>query len=71
MITVWQFSGSDQLTLTWFLHSMFNWTVPFLSLLACLILAIATVALYFIPLRYIVLLWGKSDMILLLAGSAR
>ncbi|XP_021091246.1 multiple C2 and transmembrane domain-containing protein 2 isoform X2 [Mesocricetus auratus] len=40
------------------IKNMFNWTVPFLSLLACLILAIATVALYFIPLRYIVLLWG-------------
>ncbi|KAK7822164.1 hypothetical protein U0070_000728 [Myodes glareolus] len=53
------------------IKNMFNWTVPFLSLLACLILAIATVALYFIPLRYIVLLWGKSDMILLLAGSSR
>ncbi|XP_051062450.1 multiple C2 and transmembrane domain-containing protein 2 [Phodopus roborovskii] len=40
------------------IKNMFNWTVPFLSLLACLILAIATVVLYFIPLRYIVLLWG-------------
>ncbi|XP_018110786.1 multiple C2 and transmembrane domain-containing protein 2 [Xenopus laevis] len=36
----------------------FNWSVPFLSLLACLILSIATVLLYFIPLRYIVLIWG-------------
>uniref|UniRef100_A0A8C6QDS0 Multiple C2 and transmembrane domain-containing protein 2 n=1 Tax=Nannospalax galili TaxID=1026970 RepID=A0A8C6QDS0_NANGA len=40
------------------IKNMFNWTVPFLSLLACLILAIATVALYFVPLRYIVLIWG-------------
>ncbi|XP_050005084.1 multiple C2 and transmembrane domain-containing protein 2 isoform X1 [Alexandromys fortis] len=40
------------------IKNMFNWTVPFLSLLACLILVIATVALYFIPLRYIILLWG-------------
>ncbi|XP_038169350.1 multiple C2 and transmembrane domain-containing protein 2 [Arvicola amphibius] len=40
------------------IKNMFNWTVPFLSLLACVILAIATVVLYFIPLRYIVLLWG-------------
>ncbi|XP_059128984.1 multiple C2 and transmembrane domain-containing protein 2 isoform X2 [Peromyscus eremicus] len=40
------------------IKNVFNWTVPFLSLLACLILAVATVALYFIPLRYIVLLWG-------------
>lgn len=41
-----------------FLRSTFNWTVPFLSFLACLVLAAATVALYFIPLRYIVLIWG-------------
>ncbi|CAO2614231.1 Multiple C2 and transmembrane domain-containing protein 2 [Lemmus lemmus] len=40
------------------IKNLFNWTVPFLSLLACLILVIATVALYFIPLRYIILLWG-------------
>lgn len=40
------------------IKNTFNWTVPFLSLLACLILAIATVVLYFIPLRYIILLWG-------------
>ncbi|XP_029431114.1 multiple C2 and transmembrane domain-containing protein 2 isoform X2 [Rhinatrema bivittatum] len=36
----------------------FNWTVPFLSLLACLILAVATIILYFIPLRYLILIWG-------------
>lgn len=35
-----------------------NWTVPFLSVLACLFLAAATVILYFIPLRYIILIWG-------------
>ncbi|GAB1292209.1 Multiple C2 and transmembrane domain-containing protein 2 [Apodemus speciosus] len=40
------------------IKNVFNWTVPFLSLLACLILAITTVVLYFIPLRYIILLWG-------------
>ncbi|ELW70734.1 Multiple C2 and transmembrane domain-containing protein 2 [Tupaia chinensis] len=40
------------------IKNTFNWTVPFLSSLACLILAVATVALYFIPLRYIVLIWG-------------
>ncbi|XP_060040094.1 multiple C2 and transmembrane domain-containing protein 2-like [Erinaceus europaeus] len=42
----------------WFIYSTFNWTVPFLSFLACLILAVATVTLYLIPLRYIVLIWG-------------
>lgn len=38
---------------------MFNWSVPFLSCLACLVLFVATVLLYLIPLRYIVLIWGK------------
>ncbi|KAK1784867.1 hypothetical protein P4O66_018304 [Electrophorus voltai] len=38
----------------------FNWSVPFLSLLACCILIIATAALYYFPLRYIVLLWGVN-----------
>lgn len=41
------------------LYSTLNWTVPFLSILACLFLAAATVVLYFIPLRYIILIWGK------------
>ncbi|XP_036417637.1 multiple C2 and transmembrane domain-containing protein 2 [Colossoma macropomum] len=36
----------------------FNWSVPFLSFLACVVLFTATAALYYIPLRYIVLLWG-------------
>ncbi|XP_051484573.1 multiple C2 and transmembrane domain-containing protein 2 [Apus apus] len=40
------------------IKNTFNWTVPFLSVLACLVLAVATVVLYFIPLRYIVLIWG-------------
>ncbi|KAI4889043.1 hypothetical protein NFI96_023802 [Prochilodus magdalenae] len=37
----------------------FNWSVPFLSILACVVLFTATVALYYIPLRYIVLLWDQ------------
>ncbi|XP_040825006.1 multiple C2 and transmembrane domain-containing protein 2 isoform X2 [Ochotona curzoniae] len=40
------------------IKNTFNWTVPFLSLLACLVLAGATISLYFIPLRYIILIWG-------------
>ncbi|KFV66227.1 Multiple C2 and transmembrane domain-containing protein 2, partial [Dryobates pubescens] len=40
------------------IKNTFNWTVPFLSVLACLVLVAATVILYFIPLRYIVLIWG-------------
>lgn len=36
----------------------FNWTVPFLSWLAIVALCVFTAILYFIPLRYIVLVWG-------------
>ncbi|KAJ8281251.1 hypothetical protein GJAV_G00065330 [Gymnothorax javanicus] len=38
----------------------FNWSVPFLSTLACLILTVAMVFTYFVPLRYIVLIWGVN-----------
>lgn len=38
--------------------NIFNWSVPFLSCLACLVLFVATALLYFIPLRYLVLIWG-------------
>lgn len=41
------------------LCSTFNWTVPFLSWLAIVALGVATIILYFIPLRYIVLAWGE------------
>uniref|UniRef100_A0A8D0H314 Multiple C2 and transmembrane domain containing 2 n=1 Tax=Sphenodon punctatus TaxID=8508 RepID=A0A8D0H314_SPHPU len=40
------------------IKNTFNWTVPFLSVLACLVLAAATIILYLIPLRYIILIWG-------------
>ncbi|XP_030045581.1 multiple C2 and transmembrane domain-containing protein 2 [Microcaecilia unicolor] len=40
------------------IKNTFNWTVPFLSLLACSVLTVATIILYFIPLRYIILIWG-------------
>uniref|UniRef100_A0A8C7ZGE2 Multiple C2 domains, transmembrane 2a n=1 Tax=Oryzias sinensis TaxID=183150 RepID=A0A8C7ZGE2_9TELE len=40
------------------IKNIFNWSVPFLSSLACLVLFVATVLLYYIPLRYIVLIWG-------------
>ncbi|XP_040398004.1 multiple C2 and transmembrane domain-containing protein 1 isoform X10 [Cygnus olor] len=36
----------------------FNWTVPFLSWLAIVAFCVFTIILYFIPLRYIVLVWG-------------
>ncbi|XP_067430016.1 multiple C2 and transmembrane domain-containing protein 1 isoform X5 [Thunnus thynnus] len=37
-----------------------NWTVPFLSWLAITALCLATVLLYLIPLRYLVLAWGVN-----------
>ncbi|XP_075399187.1 multiple C2 and transmembrane domain-containing protein 1 isoform X2 [Tenrec ecaudatus] len=40
------------------IKNTFNWTVPFLSWLAIVALCVFTVVLYFIPLRYIVLVWG-------------
>ncbi|XP_039767104.1 multiple C2 and transmembrane domain-containing protein 1 isoform X3 [Ornithorhynchus anatinus] len=40
------------------IKNTFNWTVPFLSWLAIFALSVFTVILYFIPLRYIVLVWG-------------
>ncbi|XP_074138174.1 multiple C2 and transmembrane domain-containing protein 1 isoform X7 [Sminthopsis crassicaudata] len=40
------------------IKNTFNWTVPFLSWLAIAALCMFTVILYFIPLRYIVLVWG-------------
>ncbi|XP_007426025.1 multiple C2 and transmembrane domain-containing protein 1 isoform X1 [Python bivittatus] len=40
------------------IKNTFNWTIPFLSWLAIFALCVFTVILYFIPLRYIVLVWG-------------
>ncbi|XP_032940807.1 multiple C2 and transmembrane domain-containing protein 1 isoform X3 [Catharus ustulatus] len=40
------------------IKNTFNWTVPFLSWLAIVALTVFTIVLYFIPLRYIVLVWG-------------
>ncbi|XP_056181765.1 multiple C2 and transmembrane domain-containing protein 1 isoform X2 [Falco biarmicus] len=40
------------------IKNTFNWTVPFLSWLAIVALSVFTIILYFIPLRYIVLVWG-------------
>ncbi|XP_055940978.1 multiple C2 and transmembrane domain-containing protein 1-like isoform X4 [Argiope bruennichi] len=36
----------------------FNYTVPFLSWLAFLVLVLATVVLYFVPVRYLIMAWG-------------
>ncbi|KAM9820973.1 multiple C2 and transmembrane domain-containing protein 1-like [Neosynchiropus ocellatus] len=42
------------------IKNTFNWTVPFLSLLAIVAFSSATLLLYFIPLRYLVLAWGVN-----------
>ncbi|XP_040584782.1 multiple C2 and transmembrane domain-containing protein 1 isoform X8 [Mesocricetus auratus] len=44
------------------IKNTFNWTVPFLSWLAIAALCVFTVILYFIPLRYIVLVWESLQM---------
>uniref|UniRef100_A0A3P9JGN7 Multiple C2 and transmembrane domain-containing protein 2 n=1 Tax=Oryzias latipes TaxID=8090 RepID=A0A3P9JGN7_ORYLA len=40
------------------IKNTFNWSVPFLSGLALLIFTLATVLLFYVPLRYIILIWG-------------
>uniref|UniRef100_A0A8C2Z6K5 Multiple C2 domains, transmembrane 2a n=1 Tax=Cyclopterus lumpus TaxID=8103 RepID=A0A8C2Z6K5_CYCLU len=42
------------------IKNIFNWSIPFLSCLVCLVLFVTTSLLYFIPLRYIVLIWGVN-----------
>jgi hypothetical protein len=39
--------------------STFNWTVPWLSTFAVILLSIGAVVLYLIPIRYLVMGWGK------------
>nr|XP_057944774.1 multiple C2 and transmembrane domain-containing protein 2 isoform X3 [Doryrhamphus excisus] len=40
------------------IKNTFNWSEPFLSTLALLLFVTATVLTYFIPVRYIILIWG-------------
>ncbi|XP_029354971.1 multiple C2 and transmembrane domain-containing protein 2 isoform X2 [Echeneis naucrates] len=40
------------------IKNTFNWSVPFLSSLALLVFVTAAILTYYIPVRYIVLLWG-------------
>ncbi|XP_028257588.1 multiple C2 and transmembrane domain-containing protein 2 isoform X2 [Parambassis ranga] len=40
------------------IKNTFNWSVPFLSGLAFLVFVIAAILTYYIPLRYIILIWG-------------
>ncbi|XP_058501917.1 multiple C2 and transmembrane domain-containing protein 2 isoform X2 [Solea solea] len=42
------------------MKNIFNWSVPFMSCLAFLVLFVSTVLLYFVPLRYLVLIWGVN-----------
>ena len=44
----------------------FNWTVPFMSVFAVVILSIVATLLYFIPCRVIILLWGINKVTSLL-----
>jgi len=38
--------------------SAFNWSVPWLSVLAIIVLSVAAFVLYYVPIRYIALAWG-------------
>lgn len=38
--------------------STFRWSVPWLSTLAIIVLVIVTAVLYFVPIRYVILVWG-------------
>uniref|UniRef100_A0A915EQH5 C2 domain-containing protein n=1 Tax=Ditylenchus dipsaci TaxID=166011 RepID=A0A915EQH5_9BILA len=40
------------------IRNTFNFTVPYLSYLAIFVLCVATVLLYLVPLRWIVMIWG-------------
>ncbi|KAH7728606.1 multiple C2 and transmembrane domain-containing protein 1-like protein [Aphelenchoides avenae] len=42
------------------IRNTFNFTVPYLSYLAITVLCIATLLLYFVPLRWIVMAWGVN-----------
>ncbi|XP_062595979.1 multiple C2 and transmembrane domain-containing protein 1-like isoform X5 [Saccostrea cucullata] len=40
------------------IKNTFNWTVPWLSILAVIVLSVLVVVLYYIPIRVLILLWG-------------
>nr|XP_046258857.1 multiple C2 and transmembrane domain-containing protein 2 isoform X2 [Scatophagus argus] len=40
------------------IKNTFNWSVPFLSSLAFLVFTFAAILTYYIPVRYVVLIWG-------------
>lgn len=41
-------------------QSTFDFTVPFLSVLAMVVLLLASVLLFFVPLRWLILVWGVN-----------
>lgn len=40
------------------IKNTFNWTVPWLSMLAVTVLSIGVIVLYYLPIRVLILLWG-------------
>ena len=46
-------------SIEFFIRSLTTWAVPLITMLVCAALAVATVILAIIPLRYLLLLWGK------------
>lgn len=43
-----------------FISSTFNFTVPYLSCIAIILLVSATIVLYIMPVRYLLMLWGTN-----------
>jgi len=43
-----------------YVYSAVGWSVPWLSVLAIVVLSIASVILYLVPLRYLALAWGVN-----------
>lgn len=44
----------------WIFFSTFNFTVPYLSCIAIMLLILATIVLYIMPIRYLLMLWGTN-----------
>jgi len=44
------------------IKNVFNWTIPFLTTMAVSFLLAGTILLYFIPLRWMVLVWGVNKL---------
>ncbi|KAL1493655.1 hypothetical protein ABEB36_009354 [Hypothenemus hampei] len=45
------------------IKNMFNFTVPYLSFIAVILLSLATSVLYFIPIRYLLMLWATNKFL--------